>query len=81
MMRKLPHTCALLLCSLVSTLLLSGCGVAMMSDERLARQSKAQFTQLKKKDPVSKNRSYQKMIERIGKRITEVAKVDVPGTD
>jgi predicted Zn-dependent protease len=53
----------------------------MMSDERLARQSKAQFTQLKKKDPVSKNRSYQKMIERIGKRITEVAKVDVPGTD
>jgi predicted Zn-dependent protease len=52
-----------------------------MSDERLARQSKAQFTQLKKKDPVSKNRSYQKMIERIGKRITDVAKVDVPGTD
>lgn len=52
-----------------------------MSDERLARQSKVQFTQLKKKDPVSKNRSYQKMIERIGKRITEVAKVDVPGTD
>ena len=80
-MRKLPHTCALLLCLLVSTLLLSGCGVAMMSDERLARQSKAQFTQLKKKDPVSKNRSYQKMIERIGKRITDVAKVDVPGTD
>lgn len=52
-----------------------------MSDERLARQSKVQFTQLKKKDPVSKNRSYQKMIERIGKRITDVAKVDVPGTD
>jgi predicted Zn-dependent protease len=80
-MRKLPHTWALLLCLLVSTLLFSGCGVAMMSDERLARQSKAQFTQLKKKDPVSKNRSYQKMIERIGKRITDVAKVDVPGTD
>jgi predicted Zn-dependent protease len=80
-MRKLTHTWALLLCLLVSTLLLSGCGVAMMSDERLARQSKAQFTQLKKKDPVSKNRSYQKMIERIGKRITDVAKVDVPGTD
>ena len=80
-MRKLPHTWALLLCLLVSTLLLSGCGVAVMSDERLARQSKAQFTQLKKKDPVSKNRSYQKMIERIGKRIADVAKVDVPGTD
>tara|TARA_B100001248_G_scaffold256363_1_gene237307 strand:- start:430 stop:1122 length:693 start_codon:yes stop_codon:yes gene_type:complete len=53
----------------------------MISDERLARQSSAQFTQLKKKDPVSKNRFYQKMIERIGKRITDVAKVDVPGTD
>jgi len=53
----------------------------MMSDERVARQSTAQFTQLKKKDPVSKNRVYQKMIERIGKRITDVAKVDVPGTD
>ena len=80
-MRKLTHTWALLICSLVSTLLLSGCGVAIMSDERLARQSTEQFTQLKKKDPVSKNRIYQNMIERIGKRITEVAKVDVPGTD
>ena len=80
-MRKLLHSWALLLCSSVSTLLLSGCGVVMMSDERLARQSTAQFTQLKKKDPVSKNRVYQKMIERIGKRITDVANVDVPGTD
>lgn len=80
-MRKLLHSWALLLFSSVSTLLLSGCGVAMMSDEHLARQSTAQFTQLKKKDPVSKNRVYQKMIERIGKRITDVAKVDVPGTD
>ena len=51
----------------------------MMSDERLARQSKAQFSQMKKKDPVSKNQGYQKMVERIGRRITSVAKVDVPG--
>jgi predicted Zn-dependent protease len=59
----------------------AGCGVAMMSDERLARQSKAQFSQMKKKDPVSKNQGYQKMVERIGRRITNVAKVDVPGTE
>ena len=58
-----------------------GCGVAMMSDERLARQSKAQFTQMKKKDPVSKNQGYQRMVEKIGKRITAVARVDVPGTE
>ena len=80
-MRKLLHSWALLLCSSVSTLLLSGCGVAMMSDERLARQSKSQFSQMKKKDPVSKNAKYQRMVERIGKRITDVAKVDVPGTE
>ena len=59
----------------------AGCGVAMMSDERLARQSKAQFSQMKKKDPVSKNQGYKKMVERIGRRITNVAKVDVPGTE
>ena len=53
----------------------------MMSDERLARQSKAQFSEMKRKDSVSKNIEYQKMIDRIGKRITDVAKVDVPGTD
>jgi len=58
-----------------------GCGVAMMSDERLARQSNAQFSQMKKKDPVSKNQGYQRMVEKIGKRITSVAKVDVPGTE
>ena len=58
-----------------------GCGVAMMSDKRLARQSNAQFSQMKKKDPVSKNQGYQRMVEKIGKRITSVAKVDVPGTE
>ena len=52
-----------------------------MSDERLERQSKVQFSEMKRKDPVSKNFDYQKMIDRIGKRITDVAMVDVPGTD
>ena len=59
----------------------AGCGVAMMSDEHLARQSNAQLSQMKKKDAVSKNQGYQRMVERIGKRITSVAKVDVPGTE
>ncbi len=73
--------CKLLLFTGISLFVVSGCGVAMMSDEHLARKSKAQFTQMKKKDPVSQNANYQKMVERIGKRITDVAKVDVPGTE
>ena len=36
---------------------------------------------MKKKDPGIKNQGYQRMVEKIGKRITSVAKVDVPGTE
>ena len=75
------HFFTLVVYTVVSLFLVTGCGVAMMSDERLARQSKSQFSQMKKKDPVSKNAKYQRMVERIGKRITDVAKVDVPGTE
>jgi predicted Zn-dependent protease len=57
-----------------------GCNTAMMSDERLARKSSAQFSQMKEKESLSRNSTYQKMIERIGLRITSVAHVDVPGT-
>ena len=39
----------------------------MMSDERLARQSKVQFSEMKRKDPVSKNSDYQKMIDKYPK--------------
>ncbi len=53
----------------------------MMSDERLARKSKAQFSQMKKKESVSTNFSHTKMIQQIGDRITSVANVDVPGTE
>ena len=53
----------------------------MMSDERLARKSKAQFSQMKKKESVSTNSSHTKMIQQIGDRITSVANVDVPGTE
>ena len=52
-----------------------------MSDERLARQSNAQFSQMKKKGSCIQESGYQRMVEKIGKRITSVAKVDVPGTE
>lgn len=80
MIKRLSYLFSLF-CALVVFVWVTSCGVAMMSDERLARQSKDQFTQMKKKDPISKNKGYLKMVERIGKRITDVARVDVPGTD
>ena len=80
-MIRFSHFFTLFVFTAVSLFWVTGCGVAMMSDERLARQSKSQFSQMKKKDPVSKNAKYQRMVERIGKRITDVAKVDVPGTE
>ena len=59
----------------------SGCGAAVLSDEGLARQAGSQFNQMKKRQKVSTNASHNAMIQRIGKRITDVAEVDVPGTD
>ena len=73
--RFLPY---FLLCT---SLLISGCGTAMLSDEHLARRSKSQFSKMKAKEPISTNSSHQAMIERIGKRITKVARVDLPGTE
>jgi predicted Zn-dependent protease len=58
-----------------------GCGSAMLSDESLARRSKAQFDQMKNKQALSSNASHKKMVERIGKRIAGVAQVDLPGTE
>ena len=80
-MIRYTHFFSLLVFTAISLLWVTGCGVAMMSDERLARQSKSQFSQMKKKDPVSKNAKYQRMVEKIGKRITDVAKVEIPGTE
>ncbi len=62
-------------------LLNSGCGGAMLSDEHLAKRSKTQFSQMKKSERLSGNASHKAMIERIGKRISRVAQVDLPGTE
>lgn len=59
----------------------SGCGSAMLSDEHLAKRSKSQFSKMKKSEQLSKNASHKAMIERIGKRISRVAQVDLPGTE
>ncbi len=53
----------------------------MLSDEYLARQSKAQFSRMKDKDSVSSDSNYREMIQRIGERIAGVAQVDLPGTE
>lgn len=70
-----------LLVLIVLASLVSGCGSAMLSDEHLAKRSKSQFSQMKKSERLSTNPSHQAMIERIGKRIAGVAKVDLPGTE
>lgn len=57
------------------------CGTAMLSDEHLAKRSKSQFQAMKNKEKISTNSSHQAMIDRIGKRITGVAQVDLPGTE
>ena len=63
------------------TLFGSGCGSTMLSDEHLAKRSKSQFSKMKKSEQLSKNASHKAMIERIGKRISRVAQVDLPGTE
>ena len=52
----------------------------MLSDEHLAKQAKSQF-QMKKAERLSNNASHKAMVNRIGKRITGVAQVDLPGTE
>ncbi len=59
----------------------SGCGKAMLSDELLARQARNQFSELKKKEKVSTNADHQMLVQKIGKRISAVAQVDLPGTE
>ena len=58
-----------------------GCGAAVLSDEGLAKQAGSQFEQMKRSQKVSGNSAHKAMIQRIGKRITDVAEVDVPGTN
>ena len=60
--------------------MLGGCGQALISDEYLANQSSRQFSEMKKSQAVSRNTSDLQMIRRIGERIAQVAKVDLPGT-
>ena len=73
-----PSGLLLILCI---TLFGSGCGSAMLSDEHLAKRSKNQFSKMKQSEQLSKNASHNAMIERIGKRISRVAQVDLPGTE
>lgn len=53
----------------------------MLSDEHLAKQAKGQFAQMKKSERLSNNSSHKAMINRIGRRISGVAQIDLPGTE
>ncbi len=76
------YSCLLSSLALVgSAFFWSGCGAAVLSDEGLARQAGSQFNQMKKRERISTNAVHNAMIQRIGKRITDVAEVDVPGTE
>ena len=66
---------------LVFSLFGTGCGTAMLSDEYLANKAKGQFAQMKKAEKISSNASHKAMVNRIGKRISGVAQVDLPGTE
>ena len=68
---------ALLILSVMGT----GCGTAMLSDEHLAKQAKSHFSQMKKSEKLSNNASHKAMVNRIGSRIAGVAQVDLPGTE
>jgi predicted Zn-dependent protease len=70
-----------LLGGIAFTLLLFGCGQAMLSDEHLANRSKKEFAKMKQKETLSSNRSQQDMIKEIGERIAGVAQIDLPGTE
>ena len=63
------------------TMLLFGCGQAMLSDEHLANRSKKEFVKMKQKETISSNASHQAKIKEIGERIAGVAQVDLPGTE
>ena len=76
------YSCLLSSLALVgSAFFWSGCGAAVLSDEGLARQAGSQFNQMKKRERISTNAVHNTMIQRIGKRITDIAEVDVPGTE
>jgi metalloendopeptidase OMA1, mitochondrial len=69
------------ICLLTLGLMGTGCGSAMLSDEHLAKQAKGHFAQMKKSEKLSRNASHKAMINRIGRRISGVAQIDLPGTE
>jgi predicted Zn-dependent protease len=83
-----PLTLSLLL----STLLLSftGCttvpatgnkAIILLPEDSLIAQSNSMFSEMRKTEKVSTNRQYNDMAQRVGKRIAEAVKEDMPATD
>lgn len=75
-----------LLLSLVVFLVSSGCmtvphtgrsSLHLVSSQQLASTAAVQFGQIKQKTPISQNRTYNEMLQRVGERIADVAAADM----
>lgn len=55
--------------------------VNMVSDDSVIKVSAEAFADFKKRYPVTRNRSYQERVQRVGERIARAAFWDVPGAD
>jgi len=52
--------------------------LSIVSEKRLAKLSETEFMKMKLQYPISANPDYNEMVQRIGRRIAEVAKEDIP---
>lgn len=55
--------------------------LSLVSEKKLAAASAQEFTKVKLEKPLSYNPDHNERVKRVGKRIAEVAKVDIPNAD
>lgn len=86
----LPAVFRLPVLSTLCALLLAGCyqvpvtgrrALNTVDDKALKEQSVAQFNEMKKRYPASRNRDYNQRVQRVGGRIAKVAFWDLPDAD
>lgn len=66
---------------------LAGCdqagelGASLVPPEQEARMGEQAFAQMREEMPISRNRAYQRMLERVGERIVRVSEAEIPVED
>ncbi len=63
------------------SVLLSGCGAAVLPEGYVASQGHAAFREMKKKERVSTNPRYNAMVKRVAGRLAEVSDIELPKTE